>query len=59
MIGEESHTLHIWDMGPNTEGYDRLRPLSYPQTDVFLVCCSIVTPTSFENAREKVALNLL
>lgn len=26
--------------------YDRLRPLSYPQTDVFLVCFSIVNPVS-------------
>lgn len=36
------------------EDYDRLRPLSYPQTDVFLVCFSVVSPSSFENVREKV-----
>ena len=35
------------------EDYDRLRPLSYPQTDVFLVCLSVVSPSSFENVREK------
>ena len=35
------------------EDYDRLRPLSYPQTDVFLICFSIVAPASFENVREK------
>merc|ERR1712226_1498410 len=35
------------------EDYDRLRPLSYPQTDVFLVCFSVVSPASFENIREK------
>lgn len=35
------------------EDYDRLRPLSYPETDVFLVCFSIVSPTSFENVRNK------
>ena len=29
----------------------RLRPLSYPQTDVFLVCFSVVSPPSFENIR--------
>jgi GTPase SAR1 family protein len=23
------------------EDYDRLRPLSYPQTDVFLICFSV------------------
>ena len=31
----------------------RLRPLSYPQTDVFLVCFSTVSPSSFENVKEK------
>ena len=35
------------------EDYDRLRPLSYPQTDVFLVCFSVVKPDSFENVKEK------
>ena len=35
------------------EDYDRLRPLSYPQTDVFLVCFSVASPTSFENAKSK------
>ncbi|CAG8783018.1 6822_t:CDS:1, partial [Racocetra fulgida] len=33
--------------------YDRLRPLSYPQTDVFLVCFSVASPTSFENVKKK------
>ena len=40
------------------EDYDRLRPLSYPQTDVFLVCFSVVSPSSFENVKEKVKCNL-
>ena len=35
------------------EDYDRLRPLSYPQTDVFLVCFSVLSTTSFENVRHK------
>ena len=33
--------------------YDRLRPLSYPQTDVFLVCMSVISPASFENVKSK------
>lgn len=41
------------------EDYDRLRPLSYPQTDVFLVCFSVVSPSSFENVKEKVGLALV
>ncbi|XP_072049964.1 rho-related protein racG-like [Amphiura filiformis] len=35
------------------EDYDRLRPLSYPLTDVFLVCFSVVQPASFENVSAK------
>ena len=38
------------------EDYDRLRPLSYPQTDVFLVCFSVVNPASYENVKEKVSI---
>ncbi len=36
------------------EDYDRLRPLAYPQTDVFLVCFSVISPASFGNVRDKV-----
>jgi len=46
-------SLGLWDTA-GQEDYDRLRPLSYPQTDVFLVCFSIVSPPSFENVRTKV-----
>jgi GTPase SAR1 family protein len=40
-------------LSPGQEDYDRLRPLSYPQTDVFLVCFSVTSPASFENVKEK------
>ena len=53
MIGGEPYTLGLFDTA-GQEDYDRLRPLSYPQTDVFLVCFSVVNPASFENIREKV-----
>ncbi len=35
------------------DDFDSLRPLCYPGTDVFLVCFSVVSPTSFHNVREK------
>jgi len=45
-------SLGLWDTA-GQEDYDRLRPLSYPQTDVFLVCFSLVSPPSFENVKSK------
>lgn len=40
-------------------GQDQFRPLSYPQTDVFLVCFSVVSLSSFENVKEKVSLSVI
>ncbi|KAK9978624.1 hypothetical protein ABG768_020368 [Culter alburnus] len=44
--------LLLWDTA-GQEDYDRLRVLSYPDTDVFLICFSVVSPDSFEKVREK------
>ena len=52
MIGDEPFTLGLFDTA-GQEDYDRLRPLSYPSTDVFLVCFSVISPASFENVKEK------
>ena len=57
MIGGEPYTLGLFDTA-GQEDYDRLRPLSYPQTDVFLVCFSVISPASFENVKEKVCFFL-
>lgn len=35
------------------DDFDSLRPLCYPGTDVFLLCFSVVSPTSFHNIVEK------
>lgn len=53
MIDGKPICLGLWDTaGP--EEYDRLRPLSYPQTDVFLLCFSLVNPNSLQNIKTKV-----
>ena len=44
--------LALWDTA-GQEDYDRLRPLSYPDTDVILMCFSINSPDSLENIPEK------
>lgn len=45
-------TLGLWDTA-GQEDYDRLRPLSYPQTDVFLICFAVVSPASYDNINQR------
>ncbi|CAM9108542.1 unnamed protein product, partial [Heterosigma akashiwo] len=51
-IDGEQINLSIWDTAGQEE-YDRLRTLSYPGTDVFMFCFSVVKPDSFDNLRDK------
>lgn len=43
----------LWDTAGQEE-YDRLRPLSYPETDVLLICFAVDYPVSLENVEDKV-----
>jgi Ras-related C3 botulinum toxin substrate 1 len=52
MVDSQPINLGLWDTA-GQEDYDRLRPLSYPQTGVFLICFSLVSPPSFENVKTK------
>lgn len=45
--------LALWDTAGQEE-YDRLRPLSYPETDLLFVCFAIDCPNSLENVLDKV-----
>ncbi|XP_055933377.1 rho-related GTP-binding protein RhoA-B-like [Argiope bruennichi] len=51
-VDEKIVELALWDTA-GQEGYDRLRPLSYRDTNVILICFSIDCPDSLENISEK------
>ena len=52
VVDGKAVNLGLWDTA-GQEDYDRLRPLSYPQTDVFLICFSVVSSSSFDNVSTK------
>jgi len=45
IVDNEPINLGLWDTAGSAE-YDELRPLSYPGTDAFIVCYSIIDPKS-------------
>jgi Ras family protein U len=51
-VDGEPVTFEMCDT-PGQDDFDTLRPLVYPNTDVFLLCFSVVSPASFLNVREK------
>lgn len=52
MVDGQALHLGLWDTA-GQEDYDRLRPLSYPQTDVFLIAFAIDKVASFWNVKNK------
>eukprot|EP00761_Pharyngomonas_kirbyi_P013037 gb/GECH01013064.1/.p1 GENE.gb/GECH01013064.1/~~gb/GECH01013064.1/.p1 ORF type:complete len:222 (+),score=48.23 gb/GECH01013064.1/:1-666(+) len=52
MYQDRSITLGLWDTA-GQEDYDRLRPLSYSDTDVFIICFSLMSPISRKNVTVK------
>ncbi|ETO08845.1 ras-related C3 botulinum toxin substrate 2 isoform 1 [Reticulomyxa filosa] len=69
MVDNKQINLDLWDIGTKKkqiiqeqtkkrtpglkEDYDRLRPLNYPQMQVFLVCFSVISEDSYSNVTEK------
>lgn len=49
--------LALWDTA-GQEDYDRLRPLSYPDSHVILICFAVDSPDSLDNVQEKVRSRL-
>lgn len=52
MVDGKPVSMGLWDTAGQAD-YDRLRPLSYPQTDVFIILFSSAHRDSFTNVRLK------
>lgn len=52
VINDKNYTLALFDTA-GQEGFEQLRPIAYPQTDVFLVCFSTVFPSSLVNIQKQ------
>jgi len=52
LVDGQPVNLGLWDTAGSQE-YDQLRPLSYPGTDVFVICFSIDDHETFNSVRSK------
>jgi small GTP-binding protein len=50
MIEDQQINLQLWDTA-GQEDYKKIRLLSYPQTDIFVICFSLVSQASLENVQ--------
>ena len=51
-VGDNNLRLSIWDTA-GADIYDRLRPLSYPKTQIYLLCFSVDDHDSFDSLTTK------
>ncbi|EMP37105.1 Rho-related GTP-binding protein RhoF [Chelonia mydas] len=47
-VGNKEVILNLYDTA-GQEDYDRLRPLSYQNTNMVLICYDVMNPTSYDN----------
>lgn len=52
LLDNKPINLGLWDTA-GQEDYDRLRPLSYPHTDIFILCFSLVNRITLSSIRNK------
>lgn len=51
MVDKEPVGLTLWDSAGQFDDYRTLRPLSYPNTDVFLITFSVLSQASYNNVK--------
>ncbi|XP_012279005.1 ras-like GTP-binding protein RhoL [Orussus abietinus] len=51
-VNGQDFSMALWDTA-GQEDYERLRPLSYPNTDCFLLCFSVSARSSYANVSSK------
>jgi small GTP-binding protein len=51
-VGSKLVELALWDTA-GQEDYDRLRPLSYPESDIIFICYAVDYPPSLANVEDK------
>jgi Ras family len=55
LFDKKSVFLQLWDTA-GQEDYDRLRPLSYPNSDIVLLCFSTTSKNAYDSVTEKVCV---
>ncbi|NXV80108.1 RHOF protein, partial [Atlantisia rogersi] len=51
-VGSKLVKIHLWDTA-GQEDYDRLRPLSYSDANIVLICFDVTSPNSYDNISTK------